>query len=131
MSEIILTVETELRSGNPVHPVKPGQSAQPITPDFSHEEGLPQGVGTFGRRWMGAVALLCLLICFGIYSYAQQRIHGDIVTGMRTVGDGGAAWGLYISFYVIFVGFAFGGIAITTLAHLFHLRRFHIFCRNT
>jgi molybdopterin-containing oxidoreductase family membrane subunit len=89
------------------------------------EAGLPQGVGRFGWRWSATVGLLCLLVAWGIFSYAQQRLHGDIVTGMRTIGAGGASWGLYISFYVIFVGFAFGGIVITTLAHLFHLRRLY------
>ena len=98
---------------------------RPITPSLPEGEGLPQGMGRFGPRWLISVAVLGLIVIFGIFAYAQQRIHGDIVTGMRTVGDGGVAWGLYISFYVIFIGFAFGGIAVTTLAHLFHLRRLY------
>lgn len=97
---------------------------QPITPHLD-ETGMPQGIGRFGPSWLLTVAVLLLLVVLGVYGYAQQRIHGDIVTGMRTIGDGGVAWGTYISAYVIFIGFAFGGIVITTLAHLFHLRRLY------
>ena len=100
------------------------QAPQPITPHLE-KSGMPQGIGRFGPRWIVSVAVLVLLVVLGVYGYAQQRIHGDIVTGMRTVGDGGVAWGTYISAYVVFIGFAFGGIVITTLAHLFHLRRLY------
>jgi len=68
------------------------------------------------------VVVPLLLLGLGIYAYVQQRIHGDVVTHMRSVGDGGAAWGLYIMFDIFFVGLAATGIAVTTAAHLFRLR---------
>lgn len=79
-------------------------------------------LGRFGPRfWVLAVSLL-LILALGIAGYAQQRLHGDIVTGLRTIGQGGPAWGLYIVFDIFFVGLAFGGIAFTAIVRLFHLR---------
>lgn len=68
------------------------------------------------------VVLPLALIALGVYAYIQQRLHGDVVTSMRSVGNGGAAWGLYITFDIFFVGLAASGIAVTTAAHLFRLR---------
>jgi len=68
------------------------------------------------------IVLPLIFIAVGLYAFAQQRLHGDIVTSMRSMGNGGAAWGLYISFDIYFVGLAATGIAIATAAHLFRLR---------
>ena len=68
------------------------------------------------------VVLPLALVALGVYAYVQQRLHGDVVTNMRSVGNGGAAWGLYITFDIFFVGLAATGIAVTTAAHLFRLR---------
>ncbi len=68
------------------------------------------------------VVIPLVLIAIGIYAFAQQRLHGDVVTNMRSVGDGGAAWGLYIMFDIFFVGLAATGIAVSTGAHLFRIR---------
>lgn len=79
-------------------------------------------------RWRGTLVLVgipLLMIVGGLYAYIQQRLHGDVVTSMRSVGSGGAAWGLYIMFDIFFVGLAATGIAVTSAAHLFrmeHLR---------
>jgi len=82
-------------------------------------EGL--GIGRCGPLfWAGAVLLLSI-VGLGIAGYAQQRLHGDVVTGLRTIGQGGAVWGLYIVFDIFFVGLAFGGIAFTAIVRLFHL----------
>ncbi len=70
------------------------------------------------------VALLaCAVVALGIYGYAQQRLHGDIVSGLRTIGQGGAAWGLYIVFDITFVGLAVGGIVFMSIVRLFHLQQ--------
>ena len=61
-------------------------------------------------RRLGPLAILTLIvlpilfIALGTWAYYQQRIHGDVVTNMRSVGDGGAAWGLYLTFNIFFVG---------------------------
>jgi molybdopterin-containing oxidoreductase family membrane subunit len=75
-----------------------------------------------------APGILCLIVLplalvgIGLYAYVQQRLHGDVVTHMRSVGTGGAAWGLYIMFDLFFVGLAASGIAVATVAHLFRIR---------
>jgi molybdopterin-containing oxidoreductase family membrane subunit len=75
-----------------------------------------------GARSLALAAVLLGLVALGVLGYAQQRLHGDIATGLRTIGQGGAAWGLYIVFDIFFVGLAFGGIAFTSIVRLFHLR---------
>lgn len=70
----------------------------------------------------GLVVLPLALIALAGYAYLQQRLHGDVVTNMRSVGQGGAAWGLYIIFDIFFVGLAATAIAVTTASHLFRLR---------
>jgi Ni/Fe-hydrogenase subunit HybB-like protein len=83
----------------------------------------PLRLGRLGLAGGFFLVLLPLLaIAAGIWGYAQQRIHGDVVTHMRTVGDGGAAWGLYIMFDIFFVGLAATGIGVSTFSHLFRLR---------
>jgi molybdopterin-containing oxidoreductase family membrane subunit len=83
---------------------------------------LAQGLCRFGARSLLAAALLGALALLGVWGYLQQRMHGDIVTGMRTIGQGGSAWGLYIILDIFFVGLAFGGIAFTALVRLFRLQ---------
>ena len=82
---------------------------------------IAQGLGRFGPRTVAAALPLGALVALGVWGYLQQRMHGDIVTGMRTFGQGGSAWGLYIILDIFFVGLAFGGIAFMSLVRLFHL----------
>lgn len=75
---------------------------------------------------VGAGALLLGLLLLGaaglgIYAYAQQLLHGDIVTGLRTIGRGGATWGLYIVLDVTFVGFSFAAMLVVVIERLFHV----------
>jgi len=74
------------------------------------------------RGVLALIVIPIVLILIGLYAYAQQRIHGDVVTNMRSVGSGGAAWGLYIMFDIYFVGLAATGIAVATAVHLFRIR---------
>ncbi len=67
------------------------------------------------------VALGLGLLAIGLVAYAIQLGRGDIVTGMRDPGRGGAAWGLYISLYVYLVGISFAGITVASIARLFKL----------
>lgn len=71
--------------------------------------------------WLAVVALLLALIGQGFHAWMQQRLHGDIVTGMRTVGQGGVAWGLYITFDMYFIGLAFAGVCISAVTRLFRI----------
>ncbi len=71
--------------------------------------------------WYLLVGLSAAALGFGLYAYSVQLEHGDIVTGLRNPGAGGAAWGFYIVFYVYFVGVSFAGITVASMARLFHI----------
>jgi Ni/Fe-hydrogenase subunit HybB-like protein len=60
-----------------------------------------------------AVVVLLGLVAVGAYAYVLQVQQGDVVTGMRSVGAGGAAWGLYIVMDGCFLG---SGIALMAIA---------------
>jgi Ni/Fe-hydrogenase subunit HybB-like protein len=77
------------------------------------------GVGPVGKATGLCLAAFAGVIAFGLYAYAQQIIHGESVTGMSTIGAGGAAWGLYVAFYVFFIGVSFAGVTIASLIRLF------------
>ncbi|HTJ45692.1 MAG TPA: NrfD/PsrC family molybdoenzyme membrane anchor subunit [Kofleriaceae bacterium] len=73
------------------------------------------------RAWWLLVAAAAALVAIGLYAYSIQLRRGDISTGLRNPGNGGAAWGFYIVFYVYFVGVSFAGITVAALARLFHI----------
>ncbi len=77
------------------------------------------GIGKFGPAWISAVMLLLAVFAFGVFCYVRQLVYGDTVTGMRTIGSGGAVWGLYIVFVVVFIGVSFAGITISAVIRLF------------
>ena len=77
------------------------------------------GIGFLSARWVIAVALLACLVGMGMYAYSQQLLYGDSVTGLATIGSGGATWGLYIVFAVFFIGVSFAGISVAALIRLF------------
>lgn len=71
--------------------------------------------------WYALVAMSIAMLAFGVYAYHVQLSQGDISTGLRSPGHGGAAWGLYIVFYVYFCGVSFAGITVAAMARLFHI----------
>jgi len=71
--------------------------------------------------WYLLVLLSLAAVAFGLYAYSVQLRRGDIATGLRTPGSGGAAWAFYIVFYVYFVGVSFAGITVASMARLFHI----------
>ena len=85
---------------------------------------LPYGIGRFSSGWYILIGVLLALIGFGIYAYSQQLSEGLVVTGMRDIGVmGGAAWGLYITFDIYFVGVSFAGITTAAMIRLFNLEQ--------
>ena len=42
------------------------------------------------------VSFLLAAVIGGGLAYARQLVDGEIVTSMRTLGAGGAVWGLYV-----------------------------------
>lgn len=79
-------------------------------------------IGRITPRWAAAVATVAAILAWAIYAYSVQMSRGLIVTGMRTIGQGGAAWGIYILFDVYFVGVSFAGISTAALVRLFGLQ---------
>ncbi len=71
--------------------------------------------------WWALIGLSALALCFGVWCFSQQLTYGDIVTGHRNPGYGGAAWGMYIVGYVFFVGVSFAGITVSALSRLLHV----------
>lgn len=79
-------------------------------------------VGRISWRFAALVTLLSAVVGLGIYAYSRQLLEGDIVTGMRDWGTmGGVPWGLYVAFYVYFVGVSFAGITVAALIRLMNL----------
>jgi Ni/Fe-hydrogenase subunit HybB-like protein len=74
------------------------------------------------RVWFPVVAVLLLLLGVGTYAYLVELSEGMAATGLRNLGpQGGATWGLYISFVIYFVGLSFAGISIAALIRLARL----------
>jgi molybdopterin-containing oxidoreductase family membrane subunit len=74
------------------------------------------------KTWWAIIGLSLCGVGFGVYSFLFQEHGGDIVTGLRMPGFGGAAWGLYIAAYVYFVGVSFAGIVVAALSRLFEVK---------
>ncbi len=82
----------------------------------------PFGIGRFSSGWVSLIIFLLVLTGLGIYSYAQQLTHGEVVTGLRNIGTmAGVSWGLYVVIYVYFMGLSFAGITLAVLIRLFNL----------
>ena len=60
-----------------------------------------------------AVTLMLAGLAVGGLAYFRQLAAGDVVTGMRTLGAGGAVWGLYVVMDGFFLG---AGIALMACA---------------
>lgn len=83
---------------------------------------LPPWLWRYTPAWAAWMALLACGVGVGAYCASQQVMNGLIVTNMRTVGSGGASWGLYIAFDVVFIGVSFAGITVAALIRLFGLQ---------
>ena len=60
-----------------------------------------------------SVGLLLALLAVGVLAYVHQLGTGDVATGMRTLGAGGAVWGLYVVMDGFFLG---AGVAMMAAA---------------
>lgn len=81
--------------------------------------------GQIRPRWplifYALIAGSVILLGAGLWAFYNQMKYGDVVTAMRNPGFGGAAWGLYIVFYVYFVGVSFAGITVAAITRLFEV----------
>jgi molybdopterin-containing oxidoreductase family membrane subunit len=85
------------------------------------KEGMPFRIGRFDLAWCAIVFVLLLLVGVGGYSFLQQLLYGESVTGMRTVGNGGVPWGIYISFEIFLIGISFTSICTAALVRLLRI----------
>jgi molybdopterin-containing oxidoreductase family membrane subunit len=85
---------------------------------------LPSEAGKGGRVWIPVMILLLLVFSIGVYGYLTELSEGMAATGLRNLGpQGGATWGLYISFVIYFVGLSFAGISTAALIRLARIDR--------
>jgi molybdopterin-containing oxidoreductase family membrane subunit len=69
-------------------------------------------------------AILLVVFGLGVYAYIHELSEGMAVTGMRDLGpQGGATWGLYISFVIYFVGLSFAGISTAAVIRLARIEK--------
>jgi Ni/Fe-hydrogenase subunit HybB-like protein len=59
------------------------------------------------------IVMLFATLAVGVWAFSRQIVQGDVVTGMRTIGAGGAAWGLYVVMDGFFLG---AGVAVMACA---------------
>lgn len=77
--------------------------------------------GTSRGSRLGYLVPAILLVVFGVgvFAYIHELSEGMVVTGMRDLGpQGGATWGLYVSFVIYFVGLSFAGISTAAVIRL-------------
>jgi len=101
--------------------MRPRNTSGPIPlPPLPHDiQPLPRTTAP----WLIAVAIAMTAVALGLYCFSIQWREGLIVTDHRNPGYGGAAWGLYVGFYVFFVGVSFAGITIAALCRLFDIEQ--------
>lgn len=109
------SLNASIAAADPGEPTPP--AAEPVAAAHAHVQPLPQ----LGWTWAVVLFLAIVAVAFGVYCYTVQLHEGLIVTDHRNIGVGGAAWGLYIAFYVFFVGVSFAGISVAALGRLFNI----------
>lgn len=104
----------------------PGEDAAEAPPP---PPPLPLGVGRVSGRLVAFVLAMLAVLGWGLFAFSQQLLHGEIVTGMRTLGAGGVPWGLYIVSLVYFIGLGYTGITAAAAARVFHMPALQPFTR--
>lgn len=80
----------------------------------------PSGRGI--ALWYGS---LSLLVAVGLYAFSLQLREGLAVTAMRN----NVMWGLYIAFFMLFVGLSAGGLIVASAGRVFGVERFKVIAR--
>lgn len=92
--------------------------------DSTHDTQLPQGIGRLTPAWILFFVAMSVIMVVGLYAYLLQVNNGLIVTGMRGLGTmAGATWGLYVAYYVYFIGVSFAGITVAALIRIFRIEK--------
>ncbi len=85
---------------------------------------LPQKIGQLSPSWIIFFVAMLAVTAVGLYAYLLQVNNGLIVTGLRGLGTmAGATWGLYVAYYVYFIGVSFAGITVAALIRIFRIEK--------
>ncbi|VAW04711.1 hypothetical protein MNBD_ACTINO01-2252 [hydrothermal vent metagenome] len=85
---------------------------------------LPQNIGRFTPGWIVFFIAMTVVTVVGFFAYLLQVNNGLIVTGLRGLGTmAGATWGLYVAYYVYFIGVSFAGITVAALIRIFKIEK--------
>ena len=71
-------------------------------------------------KFKAACGVLGVLAIAGVAAWIYQLMNGLGVTGMNN----GASWGLYITFFMFFVGLSAGGLIVASSASVFHVAEY-------
>ncbi len=75
----------------------------------------------FNKRYVNPwTIILTILSLVGLGAWVYQLTHGLIATGMRNI----VSWGLYITFFMFFVGLSAGGLIVSSSATVFNIKEF-------
>lgn len=102
------------------------ETPTPATPEPAPVSSNPliaaQNIGQWSIRSLVLLGVIVVGLIIGAIAYYTQFTQGEVVTGMRDVGAmGGAAWGLYISMAVYFIGISFAGVTVSALVRIFRI----------
>ncbi len=85
---------------------------------------LPQNIGRLTPGWIVFFIAMAVVTVVGFFAYLLQVNNGLIVTGLRGLGTmAGATWGLYVAYYVYFIGVSFAGITVAALIRIFKIEK--------
>jgi len=91
---------------------------------FNEPPALPQGIGRLSPGWIIFFIAMAVVVAVGFFAYLLQVNNGLIVTGLRGLGTmAGATWGLYVAYYVYFIGVSFAGITVAALIRIFRVEK--------
>ncbi|GAB6171372.1 polysulfide reductase NrfD [Paradesulfitobacterium aromaticivorans] len=75
----------------------------------------------FNKRYVNPwTIILTILSLVGLGAWVYQLTNGLIATGMRNM----VSWGLYITFFMFFVGLSAGGLIVSSSATVFNIKQF-------
>ncbi len=75
-------------------------------------------IESISKKGKITIAVLSLIILFGLYALYVQMVKGHIVTGMRDY----VIWGLYIVNFIFFIGISYAGALISGILHLLRVQ---------
>ena len=74
------------------------------------------------KRARGAIVVPLALVAVGAYAWALQWTQGETVTDLRTIGAGGAVWGLYVVGDSFFASAALASLAVACVIRVLRRR---------